>query len=148
MAEVITPVEIEKQARIAIIKVLKEAGFADGASMTSQELEQEKKPVFWENILKEDIAKKKSFYLVFTIGLHNSNYADNDSNFTYTDISIDIFTSNEISSQQTYNMRLKLEKAFKSEKSFDYFKLLAKFFDQNLNLNQISYNVKKRYSYE
>lgn len=136
-------IDIEKVARKQLIDIFQKIGFVDGASLTEDELEKETKPIFWEEILNVELAQRKSYYIVFSLGeLTNSVYADNDLVASYINISINIFSSNELSSIDTYNIRADLEKVFKNEKTIDYLRYNTKFFDSNTNLNQISYTAK------
>lgn len=139
------PVEIEIEARKNIIKSLEEAGFIDGATLSEEELKEEKDPIFWEDILDNDIAKYKPYYLVFTIGVGTTTYSDDKPLSTTLNISLDLFTTKDIASRDVYDTRLKLEKALANSNKYDSLRILAKFYDNELNLNQISYTLKETF---
>lgn len=139
------PVEIELEARKCLIKCLTEAGFVDGAILTPEELENENKPIFWEDILDKNIAQRKPYYLVFTLGTGTTTYSDNEPLSVSLNISLDMFTTKDIASKDVYETRLNLEKALKHSNKYDSLQLLSKFYDSELTLNQISYNLRQTF---
>ena len=148
MATVGLPIKNELLARKDIIDILTNIGFKDGASMTREEMATESSPIFWEDILNVDVAKKKPYYLVFSIGTQTSTYADNIPLQSVITINLDLFTTKDISSKDVYEKRLLLEQTIAESDTFYNIQLLSKFYDNNVGLNQISYIVQKVITYE
>lgn len=138
----------ELQARADLISTFEELGYVDGATLTKEQITAEKKPLFWEDILDTSIAQEKPFYIVFTIGTQTHDYADNKILKSKLTIAIDVYTTKNIASAGTYELREKLEKAFIESDLFNELVLNTKYYDSRLNLNHISYSTTKDFTFE
>lgn len=138
----------ELQARADLIRIFEELGYVDGASLTNEQIKTEKKPMFWEDILDTSIAQSKPYYIVFKIGTSTNEYADNKIMKSNLAITIDVFTTKNIASEGTYELREKLEKKFKESAEFNELILNSKFYDSRVNLNQISYSTSKDFTFD
>lgn len=137
MVELI-PVNVEQQVRKILLRVLEQAGFKDGAMLSNEEISNTDVPIFWEDILDVDIAQTKPYYLVFSIGNQTRYYVDNKVSMVIQNISLDLFTTQDMASKETFNIRYALETAI-AYSNFETLQPVSKFYDSDLKLNQISY---------
>ena len=142
------PINQESNTRIKLIDELTKIGFLDGRSLTTEELKNTKNQlIFWEDILDVEVAQNKEFYLVFTIGIPKSSFADNVNLETIVPIELDLFTTQAIDSKGMFDLRNKLETELASSSDFINLQLTNKGFEPNFKLNALSYRIERRITY-
>ena len=92
---------------------MKTAGLLDGISLQAQQLHNETKPCFWRGVVKNEVARSKDIYVVWSIPTSTaSERADDKIYLREVTISVDIFSKRSFESEQNYKLLQQMENAF------------------------------------
>lgn len=135
--------ELQHLASLDLIELFQSLGYLDGA-VESNEIKESNKITFWNQFLDNADAQKKSTYIVYTFQQVDVKIsADNETIMQNMPINIDLFTTLDNESEQSYNIRKKLEEALvEKEWNIDF---MVKYYDDKVKLWHYTYLIGKLY---
>ena len=108
-----TNTEARKQARIGVIRTLKNAGLVEGISLSNEKLLATRDTTFWHGVVRNETVRAKDNYVTWHIPASGAvARADNKINAREIVIAVDVFSKRSFDSEQNHKLLDKLETAF------------------------------------